>query len=178
MKPPPPSSKDNRRPALVRWLGNIGLILALFAAVHWWQTRPLASGAAPPLVADLVGGGRVDLAALQGRPVLVHFWAEWCPVCRAGQGAIEAVSKDFTVVTVAMQSGDAQAVREHLQGQGLSFDTVADPAGLVAGDWGVRAVPANFIIDASGTIRFTEVGYTTEAGLRARLWAAGSMGDG
>jgi hypothetical protein len=44
---------------------------------------------------------------------------------------------------------------------------------MIAAQWGVRAVPASFIVDGAGQIRFLEIGYTTGAGLRLRLWLAG-----
>ncbi|GEM_PF-160473 len=150
-------------------------ILAAFAAVHWWQTRPLATGEAPPLKGRTVDGAAADLRAAQGRPVLVHFWAEWCPVCRLEEDGIAAIAGDHRVITVAMQSGDAARVRAYLKRHGLGFPVLADPHGAIAGDWGVRAVPTSFVIGPGGRIRFREVGFTSEAGLRARLWAAARM---
>ena len=49
---------------------------------------------------------------------------------------------------------------------------VNDPEGHLAAAWGVRAVPASFVVDRAGEVRFNEVGYTSELGLRARLWMA------
>lgn len=45
-----------------------------------------------------------------------------------------------------------------------------DPSGQISGQFGVQGVPTSMILDASGIIRFIEVGYTTEVGLRLRLW--------
>ena len=53
---------------------------------------------------------------------------------------------------------------------------VNDPDGRLAGAWGVHAVPATFIVDTNGEIRFVEVGYTTGLGLRLRLWLAEHLG--
>ena len=161
------------RRSLRRWALNLALILAAFAAIHWWQTRPLASGSAPSLNGRSVSGEPLDLRGFRGRSVLVHFWAEWCPVCRAEQGAIQSIADDFPVITVAMQSGDGAAVREFMEQEALSFSAIADPRGEIAGDWGVTVVPTSFVIDPEGVIRYNEVGFTTEPGLRARLWAAG-----
>jgi alkyl hydroperoxide reductase subunit AhpC len=47
-----------------------------------------------------------------------------------------------------------------------------DTDGSVSRAWGVQAVPASFIIDTDGQIHFIEVGYTTELGIRMRLWLA------
>ncbi len=56
--------------------------------------------------------------------------------------------------------------------ESVSFPVLNDPDGAIAAHWGVRGVPASFIVDGAGQIRFVEVGYTTEIGLRLRLWLA------
>ena len=61
-----------------------------------------------------------------------------------------------------------------MQKEGLNFTVIADEYGEIAKQWSVKGVPASFIIAADGNIRFVEVGYTTELGLRARLWWAGN----
>jgi peroxiredoxin len=160
-------------PRLRRWaLASLAAVGSLLL-VHWWHTRDLPAGPAPALEGRLVTGGRTALTELRGRPVLVRFWGSWCPICRAENPNITAVAEDFQVLTVAMHSGEAGTVREHLAGEGLAFPTVADPDGEIATAWGVSAVPATFVIDPEGGIRFRAVGYTTELGLRLRLWWAG-----
>jgi thiol-disulfide isomerase/thioredoxin len=154
------------------WLPPMVLFVAVFALLQWWRAAPLASGQAPSLAGELVAGGRADLAALRGEPVLVHFWASWCPICGLGDDEIDALARDFQVLTVAMQSGGASEVRVHLQRENLSFPTINDAYGELASRWGVQAVPASFVVDGKGVIRFATVGHTTGIGLRARLWAA------
>ncbi len=152
---------------------NVLLFAALIAGIRAWQHRDMASGSAPPLQGVLLDGRAYTLAAKPGEPVLVHFWATWCPVCRAEQGSIESIAHDHAnVITVAMQSKGPQDVARHLAEQGLHFPVVNDPDGRLSAGWGVHAVPASFIIDADGQVRFIEVGYTTEIGLRLRLWLA------
>jgi thiol-disulfide isomerase/thioredoxin len=119
-------------------------------------------------------GQPYTLAARPGKPVLVHFWATWCPVCRAEQGSIAAIAHDHAdVITVAMQSGTAEQVSRHMLEQGIAFPVLNDSDGRLSGAWGVHAVPASFIISPDGQVRFIEVGYTTGIGLRLRLWLAG-----
>jgi thiol-disulfide isomerase/thioredoxin len=122
----------------------------------------------------LLDGRHYTLPAHPNQPVLVHFWATWCPVCRAEQGSIAAIAQDHPeVVTVAMQSGPPDAVVKHLHEQGLNFSTLNDEDGKLSVAWGVHAVPASFIIDRDGQVRFVEIGYSTGIGLRFRLWLAG-----
>ena len=169
---PQPPRRGQR---IFRGLLTTAFFVAVLAGVNWWQTRPLASGEAPPLSGRLISGQPFDLGALRGRPVLVHFWADWCPICRAEHGSIASLAQDAAIVSVAMQSGDDDTVRAYLRAEGLSFPTIADPTRSIAARWGVRAVPTSFVIDSSGRIAFSTVGFSTEAGLRARLWAADGL---
>jgi thiol-disulfide isomerase/thioredoxin len=162
------------------WLINLLLALAVVAGVQWWEARPLVRGVAPALAGSLLDGqafalGPSGFSQGEAEPVLVLFWASWCPVCRLGQGTIDAIARDKPVITVAVRSGDAQDLRAYLREQGLSFPVLPDPDGSLASTWGVPGVPATFVVDSAGRIRFATAGHTTEAGLRARLWLAARM---
>ncbi len=151
------------------------LVLAVFVAgIRIWQQRDMPSGPAPALHGLTLAGQPYVLPAHPDKPVLVHFWATWCPICSSEQGSIVALAKDHPeVITVAMASGSPDEVSRHLRAQGLAFPVVNDPDGAISRTWGVHAVPASFIVGTDGKIRFIEVGYTTEVGLRLRLWLAG-----
>lgn len=149
------------------------LIIAVVVAVQLWQSRGLPDGPAPALAGTSIDGKPLELAALvkaaNGKPVLVAFWATWCPVCKAEDGNIQSISRDFPVISVAMQS---EIVAKHMQERGLTFATIDDPDARLAGAWNVRGVPSHFVVDAAGNVRFRVVGYATTWGLRARLWWA------
>jgi peroxiredoxin len=158
---------------LARLAGELLLAGLALLALEWLLTRDAVRGPAPAIAATLSNGTPFSLAALQGRPGLVYFWAEWCPVCAASQGAVSAVLADHPGVTVALRSGPPAEVQAYLDRHRLPWPTVADEAGAVAGLYGVRGVPAAFVLDPRGNIRFVTRGYTTGLGLRARLWLAG-----
>lgn len=167
---------NRRRKRWLTWLAQLTLVIAVVVAVRGYMLRDAASGLAPSIEGALVGGGSTSLAALRGRPVLVHFWSTWCPVCRLEEGSIQSIAGDHSVLTVAFQSGGGKAVAAYLATHGLSMPVVLDDDGAMAARYGVRGVPASFILDGQGRIRFVEAGYTTEAGLRLRLWLAGLLG--
>lgn len=173
--PPPTEAPTPGKRPVVRWIFQLLILLVAIVALQWWQSRPLASGPAPPLQGVLTSGGTVSLDDYRGTPVLVHFWAEWCPICKLEQASIESISGDLPVLSVAMQSGSADAIRRFMAAEGLSFPTLADPRGEIAGAWGVHGVPTSFVVDADGLIRFSTTGLSSESGLRARLWAAGNL---
>ncbi len=143
---------------------NAAIIIVVVTAIRLWQQRDVVAGAAPQLPG----------VTWAKQPTLVHFWATWCPVCRAEQGSIQALARDYpNTITVAMQSGDQAAVDKFMREQSLTFPVINDADGSLSQAWGVHAVPASFIVDGAGQIRFVEIGYTTELGLRLRMWLAG-----
>ena len=152
---------------------NTGLFLIVVFGIRAWQQRDMVSGMAPVLQGTTIAGKPYTLPAHPAQPVLVHFWATWCPICRAEQSSIVAIAHDHpNVITVAMQSGKPEEVAKYMHEQGIDFPVVNDTDSRLSNAWGVRGVPASFIIAPDGTIRFIEVGYTTGLGLRLRLWLA------
>jgi peroxiredoxin len=151
---------------------EILVVLLVFVAIKTYMQRDLVQGPAPALHDTFIDGQPANLQNLQGKPVLLYFWATWCPVCKMQNGSVAAISRDHTVVTVAMNSGTDLEIEAFLNEKQLSFPVIADESGVIASQFGVNGVPTSFIIDPAGNIAFTEMGYTTEWGLRLRLWLA------
>jgi thiol-disulfide isomerase/thioredoxin len=150
------------------------ILVVVVAGIRAWQQRDMVSGAAPVLQGMTLAGQPYKLPTHPDRPVLVHFWATWCPICSAEQGSIAAIARDHpNVITIAMRSGKPEDVVSFMKEQGIDFAVMNDADGSISSSWGVHAVPASFIIAPDGQIRFVEVGYTTGIGLRLRLWLAG-----
>lgn len=148
------------------------MIAIVLLAVRGWTQRHMLSGAVPEISGELLSGGAYALLADKRRPLLIHFWASWCPICELEQGSIQSISKDHAIITIAMQSGQASEVKAYMRKKQLQFPVINDPDGKLAGRFGVRAVPSSFVIDEKNNIVFRESGFTTEAGLRVRLWLA------
>ena len=66
------------------------LLVIIVIAVNWYQTRETAKGPAPALAGVNLAGEDVSLPARPSEPVLVHFWATWCPVCRLELNTIDS----------------------------------------------------------------------------------------
>ena len=160
----------------LRWGTELALFVLVVLALQWWQARDVPNGPAPGFTAPLADGGTVSLAEFRaahpGKAVGVYFWAEWCAICKAQQGNVEAVRADWPVLTVAMQSGAATAVAKVLKERGLDWPTAIDPNGSTAARYGLHGVPAFIVVDGQGRMRSVAVGYTTTLGLRLRLWWA------
>ncbi len=103
------------------------------------------------------------------KPLLVHFWATWCPTCKFESPNIEKISKDYEVITVAVQSGDKNEIKRYLNEHQLSFKVVNDIDGFYSKKFNIKAFPTTLIYDKQKNLKFSEVGYTTTAGLYSRM---------
>jgi len=155
------------------WVRDLALVFIVVFIIQWWQTRNAATGPAPALTGVMLSGETLDLKDLRGNPVLVHFWATWCPICRTEDRSIHDLAEDYQVLTIATNSGTAREIRAYLDENEVDFPVMLDESGVTGSFWGVNGVPSSFIVDSNGEIRSVAVGYTTGFGLRVRMWLAG-----
>jgi len=163
-----------------------GLIFIVAGFVgNLWMTRDQAAGLAPVTRAVTLSGETIRFLVEPGAQkkqqdelTLLYFFAEWCPICKLQNSTIQALSKDFNVIGIAMQSGDDSAVKRYLAERDIKFPVVNDLSGRISRAYGVNGVPATFIIDNQGKIHYSTRGYATAAGLRSRLWLSGLESGG
>lgn len=182
--PPPGSSGRKAAQRLRAWargwkshLLTLALVWLMVTAVDAWRLRDLPRGPAPATALVLAPHGQATTlqdwrAQHPGRAVALHFWAEWCAICRIEEPTVAALSADWPVLGIAMQSGDVAQVARVQQQRGHPWPTAVDPRGQLSADWGVRSVPALVVMDASGRVRFATSGYTAGWSMRLRLWWA------
>ena len=170
---PAVSPKRNR---WLRWAIEALLVVALAAAFQAWQTRNAPRGPAPNFAGQLIDGRDFDLASWRaqhpGQAGLIYLWAGWCAICKTTAGTVSSIAEDWPVITVAMQSGPADKVAETMRQRGYAWATLPDPMAEVFLQYGTRVVPAFIIVDPAGNVRAVTIGYTSEIGLRLRLWWA------
>jgi peroxiredoxin len=115
---------------------------------------------------SLLGGETLKLKAQRGKPVMVNFWATWCAPCREEMPAMERLylkhrERGFVLLAVSVDS-DASLVKPFLEKLKLTFPVTLDAKMDLANSYGVRALPASFLIDRNG--------YLTALALGPRAW--------
>ncbi|NVJ54234.1 MAG: redoxin domain-containing protein [Campylobacteraceae bacterium] len=103
------------------------------------------------------------------KPILLHFWATWCPTCKIEAPNIEKISKDYEVITIAVQSGTKKQIQNYLNEHKLTFKVINDENGFYSRKFKIQAFPTTLIYDSKKSLKFSEVGYTSTLGLYARI---------
>jgi len=108
------------------------------------------------------------------KPILIHFWATWCPTCKLEAQNIEYLSHYYQVLTIAVQSGTDQELQTYLQEHHYTFNLINDQDGSYSKKFNIVGYPTTFIYDKDKNLVFSEVGYTSTFGLWLRLLWSGA----
>jgi thiol-disulfide isomerase/thioredoxin len=127
--------------------------------------------AAPELTLPLISGGKLDLAAERGRPVVLAFWASWCPPCIAELPSVDRAARRFAerVHFFAVNTeGDRAAAAEAAAKLGLTLPVALDD-GQASSAYHVSTIPHTVVIDAQGRVAAVLRGPQGEADLERAL---------
>ena len=103
------------------------------------------------------------LESLQGRPVLVNFWATWCPPCVAELPALDNAAKqlgdDMTLLLISVDRGGRQKALPFLQDRGITRPLMGfDLKAALSREMGVRGLPTSFLLSADQSQSWVYVG--------------------
>lgn len=102
------------------------------------------------------------LADYQGKPIILNFWATWCPPCReempSMQRAHEAVSGDGIALIAINVGEDADTIEQFLANYPVDFPLPMDLDSKVVQSYPVRGLPTTFVIDPDGRLTYVATG--------------------
>ena len=102
------------------------------------------------------------LAEYKGKPVIVNFWATWCPPCRKEIPSMNRAwhkIKDEGIAMIAINVGEsADEVFAFTAEYPIDFTVLLDNSGQVSSSWPIRGLPTTFILDTDGNLVYQAVG--------------------
>jgi cytochrome c biogenesis protein CcmG/thiol:disulfide interchange protein DsbE len=157
------------RPKLFAQAAALALVAGLLALLIWRVAhsgggRP--SGAAPVFsLPKLAAPGKLSLASLRGKVVVLNFWASWCVPCKQEARDLEAAYRRWHghgVVVLGVDSEDyAGDGRSFAHRYGLTYPLVHDPGTSVKQRYGVSGYPESYFIDRRGKVVHYVIGPLT-----------------
>jgi len=96
-----------------------------------------------------------SLKSLQGKVVIVNFWATWCPPCRKEMPDLESLYNQFQtqgLVILAISDEDASKVKPFIAERGFSYTVLLDPGRNVNTLFNITRIPKTFIYDRNGKL--------------------------
>ena len=110
-------------------------------------------------------GKEVKLSDLKGMPVVLNFWASWCPPCKSEMPTFNAIAKEYEGKVAFMMvnltdgvSETQESAQSYIDSMGFTFPVYFDLMSEAAYTYGIQSIPTTFFIDADGNVVASYVG--------------------
>ena len=130
-------------------------------STQYLSTLP-APFTAPDISIKDFDGKSIKLSDYKGKPVVINFWATWCPPCRkelpSMNRAWEALEKEGVQMLAVNMSEPAVTIKKFIEKQPINFKILLDETGYFSQKWQVTGLPTTYIVDRKGEIIYKAVG--------------------
>jgi peroxiredoxin len=149
---------------------TIALGLTALLTLVLGACAPGVGAKAPAFEGEDAGGNVVSLGTLEGKVVVLDFWATWCPPCREACPTVQALHERFAdrddVVILGIHFDGEGDPAAYMTEHGYTFPVIVDGRAAVK-RYGVKRIPTFVVVDRSGTIVHRQTGFSTERDLDA-----------
>ncbi len=118
---------------------------------------------APDFTLKDISGNAVSLSSFKGKPVLLNFWATWCPYCRKERAHLNALYKEYQdkglIILSVSTDQSAAKVKEYLKQTPAEFIVLSDSSGVAASLYSVGGLPTSYLINRDGIIKNRFIGF-------------------
>jgi thiol-disulfide isomerase/thioredoxin len=131
----------------------LGSLFSLNGAAH-----DHSENKAPNWELQTQAGKNISLADYQGQPVILHFWATWCPYCKKLQPKLVELEEKYKnsgikIVSISFNEDEGAMPQDSITERGYNFITAVN-GDEVAQQYGVKGTPTTFFINRHGVVIF------------------------
>lgn len=127
------------------------------------------------LKATSLTGETIALESFIGKPVILDFWATWCPPCNAQRTVLSSMHDELQgnvrVVALSVDTVSPRAVQDHITKSGHAEENDLMDSGGIAQAFGVSSIPTLVFVDATGKVRKVVTGLRSADDLRREIAA-------
>ena len=146
------------------------LLLLLVASLHGAMAQQPGKGltrlpegiTAPDFSLPDMDGKNVRLSDYRGSPLIINFWATWCPPCReempSMQRAWEKLQQEGILMLAINVGEDEDTIFQFTANYPVDFPLLLDVDSSVTGEWPVRGLPTTYVVGPGGDLIYRAIG--------------------
>ena len=187
----PKTAAVTSRAAVVATLALAGAVLVMALVLQCSGDDAPAGGpvsegmVAPDFELVSLDGERVALSDFAGRPVMINFWASWCPPCRdefpvLAEARAEHLDAGFEILGVTRNDGEEYS-RRFVEDSGAAWPMLPDTDSVAWRAYGAIGLPTSYFVDAEGIVQRFHIGplnYDQLANHLAAIGLGAQVGEG
>jgi len=148
----------------------VGVVLGYFVAFGGKSAQqdttrlsepPVVGKEMPALILADLEGKTIDTATLTGKPLIINFWATWCPPCKEEMPLLQEFSRvnqeSVAVIGINVMESNA-VVKEYVQTNKISFTILLDSDGRVQEAYRILGLPTTYFVDENKILRAQHIG--------------------
>lgn len=122
-----------------------------------WPVDSLIGNKAPDFSLEDLSGNKVSISSFSGKPVLLNFWATWCPYCRKERAHLRKLyenysGEDLVIVSISIDRS-LKSLKKFMKDEPVRFVILHDGEGSVSSLYHVAGLPTSFLIGRSGIVK-------------------------
>ena len=147
---------------------SVLLVMFLFAGstAQGFNPLPLDSNIgqqAPGFILNDLAGNEISLESFIGKPVLLNFWATWCPYCRKERSHLNDLYKEYKdkglVILSISTDRSSKKLKQYIEKTPADFLVLSDSEGRVSSSYNIMGLPSSLLIDRKGIIKYKFTGF-------------------
>ncbi len=127
-----------------------------------WPIDKFIGENAPDFILKDMSGKDVTLSSFKGKPVVLNFWATWCPYCRQERPYLKSLyeeykDKDLVIIAVSLDRS-SKTIKRFLEQNPAPYMVLTDQEGITAALYNIMGYPTTYLINRNGKINQKLVG--------------------